>query len=110
MNASALAPMSFVISSGGHTSSSDPIYHLLYNDQVTADLCITPGTKEIVLGNCGRRDLRVNIFGKSVHSGGELSAGSSAIEGGLLALERLNSIMPFPRSTPGISIELESPR
>ena len=79
----------YVISSGGHTSSSDPIYHLLYNDQVTADLCITPGTKQIVLGNCGRLDLRVNIFGKSVHSGGELSAGSNAIEGGLLALERL---------------------
>jgi acetylornithine deacetylase/succinyl-diaminopimelate desuccinylase-like protein len=86
----------YVISSGGHTSSSDPIYHLLYNDQLTADLCITPGTKDIVLGNCGRLDLRVNVFGKSVHSGGELSAGSNAIEGGLLALERLRSIMPFP--------------
>ena len=86
----------YVVSSGGHTSSSDPIYHLLYNDQVRADLCITPGTKEIVLGNCGRLDLRVNVYGKSVHSGGELSAGSNAIEGGLKALDRLNSIMPFP--------------
>jgi acetylornithine deacetylase/succinyl-diaminopimelate desuccinylase-like protein len=87
--------ITYVISSGGHTSSSDPVYHLLYNDQLTADLCITPGTKEIVLGNCGRLDLRVNVLGKSVHSGGELSVGSNAIEGGLEALRRLDSIMPF---------------
>jgi acetylornithine deacetylase/succinyl-diaminopimelate desuccinylase-like protein len=86
----------YVISSGGHTSSSDPIYHLLHNDQLTADLCITPGTKEIVLGNMGRLDLRVNVFGKSVHSGGELAVGLNAIEGGLKALDRLKSIMPYP--------------
>lgn len=86
----------YVISSGGHTSSSDPIYHLIHNDQVKADLCITPGTKEIVLGNMGRLDLRVNIFGKSVHSGGELSVGLNAIEGGLKAIERVRSIMPNP--------------
>lgn len=85
----------YVMSSGGHTSSSDPVYHLLYNDQITADLCITPGTKEIVLGNCGRLDLRVNVLGKSVHSGGELSAGSNAIEGGLEALRRIGPIMPY---------------
>jgi len=86
----------YVISSGGHTSSSDPIYHLVHNDLLRADMCITPGTKEIVLGNMGRLDLRVNVHGKSVHSGGDLSVGSNAIEGGLLALERLQSIMPFP--------------
>lgn len=85
----------YVISSGGHTSSSDPVYHLLYNDHLHADMCITPGTKEIVLGNCGRLDLRVNVLGKSVHSGGELSAGSNAIEGGLEALRRLQRIMPY---------------
>ncbi len=85
----------YVISSGGHTSSSDPVYHLLYNDHLTADMCITPGTREIVLGNCGRLDLRVNVLGKSVHSGGELSVGSNAIEGGLEALRRLEKIMPF---------------
>jgi acetylornithine deacetylase/succinyl-diaminopimelate desuccinylase-like protein len=86
----------YVISSGGHTSSSDPIYHLLHNDQLHADLCIMPGTKEIVLGNMGRLDLRVNVFGKSVHSGGELAVGLNAIEGGLQAIERLKSIMPYP--------------
>ena len=86
----------YVVSSGGHTSSSDPIYHLVYNDGLVADMCITPGTKEIVLGNMGRLDLRVNVFGKSVHSGGELSVGSNAIEGGLQALNRLEPIMPFP--------------
>jgi acetylornithine deacetylase/succinyl-diaminopimelate desuccinylase-like protein len=88
--------ITYVISSGGHTSSSDPIYHLLHNDQLRADLCITPGTKEIVLGNMGRLDLRVNVFGKSVHSGGELSVGLNAIEGGLQAIDRLKSIMPYP--------------
>jgi acetylornithine deacetylase/succinyl-diaminopimelate desuccinylase-like protein len=86
----------YIISSGGHTSSSDPIYHLVHNDQITADLCITPGTKEIVLGNTGRLDLRVNVYGKSVHSGGEIEVGLNAIEGGLIALERLKKIMPFP--------------
>jgi acetylornithine deacetylase/succinyl-diaminopimelate desuccinylase-like protein len=86
----------YVISSGGHTSSSDPIYHLVYNDQISADLCITPGTKEIVLGNMGRLDLRVNVFGKSVHSGGELAVGLNAIEGGLKALDRLKAIIPYP--------------
>lgn len=90
----------YVISSGGHTSSSDPVYHLLYNDQITADLCITPGTKEIVLGNCGRLDLRVNVLGRSVHSGGELSVGSNAIEGGLEALNRLAPIMPYSDARP----------
>lgn len=88
--------ITYVISSGGHTSSSDPVYHLLHNDQLTADLCITPGTKEIVLGNMGRLDLRVNVFGKSVHSGGELAVGLNAIEGGLKAIERLQKIMPKP--------------
>ena len=86
----------YVISSGGHTSSSDPVYHLVHNDQLKADLCITPGTKEIVLGNTGRLDLRVNVYGKSVHSGGEIEVGLNAIEGGLIALERLKKIMPFP--------------
>lgn len=90
----------YVISSGGHTSSSDPVYHLLHNDGLTADLCITPGTKEIVLGNCGRLDLRVNVFGRSVHSGGELAAGSNAIEGGLEALERLSKIIPYSAERP----------
>lgn len=88
--------ITYVISSGGHTSSSDPIYHLVFNDQLKPDLCITPGTKEIVLGNKGRLDLRVNVFGKSVHSGGELSVGTNAIEGGMEALRRLEKIMPFP--------------
>lgn len=86
----------YVISSGGHTSSSDPVYHLLHNDRIKADLCITPGTKEIVLGNTGRLDLRVNVFGKSVHSGGEIKVGLNAIEGMLIALERLRAIMPVP--------------
>lgn len=90
----------YVISSGGHTSSSDPVYHLLHNDGLTADLCVTPGTKEIVLGNCGRLDLRVNVYGRSVHSGGELSAGSNAIEGGLEALRRLEAIMPYSNVRP----------
>jgi acetylornithine deacetylase/succinyl-diaminopimelate desuccinylase-like protein len=88
--------ITYVVSSGGHTSSSDPVYHLIHNDQLRADLCITPGTKEIVLGNMGRLDLRVNVFGKSVHSGGELRVGLNAIEGGLHALERLKAIMPYP--------------
>lgn len=90
----------YVISSGGHTSSSDPVYHLLHNDQLHADLCLTPGTKEIVLGNCGRLDLRVNVYGRSVHSGGELAAGSNAIEGGLEALERLGKIIPYSPDRP----------
>jgi acetylornithine deacetylase/succinyl-diaminopimelate desuccinylase-like protein len=86
----------YIVSSGGHTSSSDPIYHLVHNDRITADLAITPGTKDIVRGNMGRLDLRVNVHGKSVHSGGEIEVGLNAIEGGLLVLERLKSIMPFP--------------
>jgi acetylornithine deacetylase/succinyl-diaminopimelate desuccinylase-like protein len=86
----------YVVSSGGHTSSSDPIYHLVYNDRVKADLCIHPGTREIILGNKGRLDLRVNVHGKSVHSGGEIEVGLNAIEGGVKVLERLQSIMPFP--------------
>lgn len=86
----------YVVSSAGHTSSSDPVYHVIHNDQLTADLCITVGSPFIVLGNMGRLDLRVNIYGKSVHSGGELEVGLNAIEGGLRALERVKKIMPFP--------------
>jgi acetylornithine deacetylase/succinyl-diaminopimelate desuccinylase-like protein len=85
----------YVISSGGHSSSSDPVYHLLHNDQIKADWAVTLGRPQISLGNTGRLDLRVNIRGKSVHSGGELSAGINAIEGGLIAIERLKKIMPF---------------
>lgn len=88
--------ITYVVSSGGHTSSSDPVYHLIHNDRVRADLCITPGTREIVLGNMGRLDLRLNIFGKSVHSGGEIAVGLNAIEGGLIAIDRLQAIMPYP--------------
>jgi acetylornithine deacetylase/succinyl-diaminopimelate desuccinylase-like protein len=86
----------YVVSSGGHTSSLDPVLHLVHNDDLRADLCIMPGNKEILLGNMGRLDLRVNVWGKSVHSGGELSVGANAIEGGLEVLRRLDSIMPFP--------------
>jgi len=87
--------ITYVVSSAGHTSSSDPVYHLLHNDELTADLCIMPGNKEIVLGNMGRVDLRVNVHGRSVHSAGHLDAGNNAIEGGLIALERVSKIMPF---------------
>ena len=87
--------ITYVVSSAGHTSSSDPVYHLVHNDGLQADLCIMPGTREIVLGNMGRLDLRVNILGKSVHSGGELEQGQNAIEGGLIALDRLAEIMPI---------------
>lgn len=86
----------YIVSSGGHTSSMDPVLHLIHNDELTADLCIMPGDKAILLGNMGRLDLRVNVWGRSVHSGGELSMGSNAIEGGLEALRRLEPLMPFP--------------
>lgn len=87
--------ITYVVSSAGHTSSSDPVYHLIHNDQLKADLCLMPGTRKIVLGNMGRLDLRINVHGKSVHSGGELERGTNAIEGGLILLERLREIMPF---------------
>lgn len=87
--------ITYVVSSGGHTSSMDPVLHLIHNDDIRADLCIIPGSKKIVLGNMGRLDLRLNVWGRSVHSGGELSVGENAIEGGLEALNRLKSIMPF---------------
>jgi acetylornithine deacetylase/succinyl-diaminopimelate desuccinylase-like protein len=86
----------YVISSAGHTSSSDPVYHLVHNDQIKSDLCITAGRPVINLGNTGRLDLKLLVYGKSVHSGGELSAGINAIEGGLMAIDRLKKIMPFP--------------
>jgi acetylornithine deacetylase/succinyl-diaminopimelate desuccinylase-like protein len=88
--------ITYVISAAGHTSSSDPVYHLLHNDQLKADLCITVGRPFIVLGNTGRLDLKVNVRGKSVHSGGEIAVGINAIEGGLEAIRRLERIMPFP--------------
>lgn len=85
----------YIISSGGHSSSSDPVYHLIHNDQIKGDWAITLGRPQISLGNTGRLDLKVNVRGKSVHSGGELSAGINAIDGGLMAIERLKKIMPF---------------
>jgi acetylornithine deacetylase/succinyl-diaminopimelate desuccinylase-like protein len=87
--------ITYVVSSGGHTSSMDPVLHLVHNDEIRADMCIIPGSKKIVLGNMGRLDLRLNVWGKSVHSGGELSVGQNAIEGGVEALNRLKAIMPF---------------
>ncbi|MGH7721738.1 MAG: M20 family metallopeptidase [Candidatus Dormibacteria bacterium] len=86
----------YVVSSAGHTSSGDPALRLLYNDDLNADMCVMPGNNFVMLGNDGRLDLRVNVFGKSVHSGGELAAGSNAIEGGLEAIRRLQTIMPLP--------------
>ncbi len=86
----------YVVSSGGHSSSMDPVYHLVHNDELKPDLCIMPGHKKILLGNMGRLDLRVNVWGKSVHSGGELEEGTNAITGGLEVLRRLESVMPFP--------------
>ena len=86
----------YIISSAGHTSSSDPVFHLVLNDQIKGDLCIQPGRPVINLGNTGRLDLKVLVYGKSVHSGGELAAGINAIEGGLIAIDRLKKIMPFP--------------
>jgi acetylornithine deacetylase/succinyl-diaminopimelate desuccinylase-like protein len=88
--------ITYVVSSAGHTSSGDPAIRLIYNDDLTADMCVMPGNNFVMLGNHGRLDLRVNVFGKSVHSGGELSAGSNAIEGGLEAISRLKKIMPMP--------------
>lgn len=88
--------ITYVVSSAGHTSSTDPVYHLVHNDQLRPDQCLMPGTKPLTLGNMGRLDLRVNVFGKSVHSGGEIEVGLNAIEGGLRVLERLNAIMPYP--------------
>lgn len=88
--------ITYVVSSGGHTSSLDPVLHLLHNDELTADLCIMPGDKALMLGNMGRLDLRLNVWGRSVHSGGELSVGSNAIEGGFEAVRRLEALMPFP--------------
>lgn len=87
--------ITYVVSSGGHTSSLDPVLHLVHNDDLRADLCVMPGNKAVVLGNMGRLDLRLNVWGKSVHSGGELSVGNNAIEGGLAALEALEPLMPF---------------
>jgi acetylornithine deacetylase/succinyl-diaminopimelate desuccinylase-like protein len=86
----------YIVSSAGHSSSSDPVYHIIHNDQLKANLCITVGSPFIVLGNMGRLDLRVQVYGKSVHSGGELAVGLNAIEGGLQALEGVRRIMPFP--------------
>ena len=86
----------YVVSSGGHTSSMDPVYHLVHNDGIRADMCIIAGNKEIVIGNHGRLDLKVLVRGKSVHSGGEIEEGLNAIEGGLKVIERLKKIMPFP--------------
>jgi acetylornithine deacetylase/succinyl-diaminopimelate desuccinylase-like protein len=86
----------YIISSAGHTSSSDPIFHIVHNDQIKGDFCIMPGRPLINLGNTGRLDLKLLVYGKSVHSGGELSSGINAIEGGLIAIDRLKKIMPFP--------------
>jgi len=88
--------ITYIISSAGHTSSSDPVFHLIHNDQIKGDFCIQPGRPDITLGNTGRLDLKLLVYGKSVHSGGELSAGINAIEGGLIAIDRLKKIMPFP--------------
>jgi acetylornithine deacetylase/succinyl-diaminopimelate desuccinylase-like protein len=88
--------ITYVVSSAGHTSSGDPAIRLVYNDDLTADMCVMPGNNFVMLGNHGRLDLRVNVYGKSVHSGGDLSAGSNAIEGGLEAIRRLQTIMPLP--------------
>jgi acetylornithine deacetylase/succinyl-diaminopimelate desuccinylase-like protein len=88
--------ITYVFSSAGHTSSSDPVFHLLHNDQLKADMCVTVGRPVIELGNTGRLDLKVNVKGKSVHSGGEIEVGINAIEGGLKVIERLQAIMPFP--------------
>lgn len=88
--------ITYVVSSAGHTSSTDPVFHLFHNDQLKPDVCMIPGSFGLVLGNMGRLDLRVNVYGKSVHSGGEIEVGLNAIEGGLQAIQRLRSLMPYP--------------
>ncbi len=88
--------ITYVVSSAGHTSSTDPIYHLFHNDQLKPDVCLIPGSFGLVLGNMGRIDLRVNVYGKSVHSGGDIAVGLNAIDGGLEAISRVGKIMPHP--------------
>lgn len=93
----------FIVTSGGHQGSSDNIFHLIFNDEVKADMavhaaCMAAGQHlTIGVGSLGRVDIKLTIYGKLGHTSDyKEEKVLNAIEGALIALERLKKIMPFP--------------
>ena len=93
----------FVVSTAGETGKHDSLAYVLDHGSVDADWCIIDGPPEIQLGNKGRVDVLVTVKGKQAHSSRPWD-GINAIEGAMLVLERLKTLMPFPeeRSHPDL--------
>lgn len=91
----------YVMSSGGHASQSDCVAHLAFNDHLTADWGVSIGEPFLKIGNPGRIDIKLNIYGKTGHTS-DLALGVNAIDGAFMAFEKLKKLMPNPvnRSDP----------
>jgi acetylornithine deacetylase/succinyl-diaminopimelate desuccinylase-like protein len=85
----------FVVSTAGETGKHDSLAYVLDHGNVAADWCVIDGPPEIQLGNKGRVDVRVIVRGKQAHSSRPWE-GVNAIEGAMMVLERLKSLMPYP--------------
>ena len=88
----------FVTSTAGETGKHDSLAYVLEHDDVRADWAIIDGPPEIQLGNKGRVDILVTIRGKQAHSSRPWEA-INAIEGAMKALEKLQSLMPYPSAS-----------
>lgn len=97
----------FVESSGGHCSNHDCVARLFFNDEIKADWCLSGKGDGVRLGNWGRVDVKLNIWGEGYHSGFRAGEkGLNAMEGALEAITRLQKIMPYPAS----KIDSDMPR
>ncbi|MEM3697201.1 MAG: M20/M25/M40 family metallo-hydrolase [Candidatus Bathyarchaeia archaeon] len=93
----------FIVTSGGHQGSSDNIFHLIFNDEIKADMavhaaCMAAGQQlTIGVGSLGRVDIKVTVYGRLGHTSDyKQEKAMNAIEGAFTALQRLRKIMPFP--------------
>ncbi len=88
----------FIVTAGGHEATANTIFHLIHNDEIKADMGVSCGGFPIInLGGCGRIDLRLTIYGEVGHTSNyNPKEWLNAIDGALIAFDRLKKIMPFP--------------
>ncbi len=87
--------LTFVTSTAGESGKHDSLNYVLRDGKVRADWGIIDGPPQIQLGNKGRIDVLVVVRGRQAHSSRPWE-GANAIEGAVMALERLRSLMPYP--------------
>ncbi len=85
----------FVTSTAGETGRHDSIMHIIEKEKIAADWAVITGPPKIQIGNKGRIDVMINVQGRASHSSRPWE-GINAIDGAVMVLGRLGSLMPNP--------------